>query len=58
MEDEEKEDVHVGKGTYKRIYEMAGGFKVLALLICAQLAIDSLEYLNQRVKNKWSSEDG
>ena len=35
---------------------MAGGYKFAALLVCAQLAAEGLDFMNQRVKNNWASE--
>ena len=57
LQDEEKEDVHVGKGTYKQIIDMAGGYKFMALLCCAQFLSEFFEYLGQNIKNNWASEE-
>ena len=36
---------------------MAGGYKFMALLFCAQCLSEVFEYLGQNTKNSWASEE-
>ena len=36
---------------------MAGGYKFIALLFCAQCLSEVFEYMGQNTKNSWASEE-